>query len=309
MSLLEAVPCVLCGGVDVDESVESAAQLSLSDERFTFVRCDRCELVRLSPRPRLSELKRWYDDYLLHGDAAAWGRYAPFVERSFAAQDRARVRVALRKRPIDKAARVLDVGCGKPSFLAELRRRTGAHATGIDFSDAGWRTEPERFSGLELHASTLADAPVDGSFDLITAWHALEHEPSPIEALRQMRALARPGARLVVEVPDAGGLTRRVQGAKWAGYHTPRHMYAFTPSTLRAVVEAGGWEVESQRRSGTLDPWVLFWLGHIGNDRRLETNLESRFVPFVLGKMATLPLVLLQRLIPLGVQTLVARAN
>ena len=53
---------------------------------------------------------------------------------------------------------------------------------------------------------------------------------------------------------------------------------------------------------------MLYWLGQIGSERTKETSLESRFVPFVLGKMLTLPLVALQRLIPLGVQTAIARA-
>ena len=208
---------LLCGHVDIDETVESAAQLSVSDETFTFVRCANCQLVRLSPRPLISNLKDWYEDYLLHGDAEAWGRYAPFVERLFASQDRARVRVSLKTRPLDAKARVLDVGCGRPTFLAELARKTGARATGVDMSDAGWRTEAQRFAGIELHASTLAEAHFSGSFDLITAWHALEHDPSPIEALRRLRDVARPGARLVVEVPDAG-LTRRLQGSRGRGF-------------------------------------------------------------------------------------------
>lgn len=306
MSLQEAVPCGLCGGLEVDETIESAAQLSRSDERFTFVRCASCQLVRLSPRPALADLARWYDDYLLHGDARAWGRYAPLVERSFEAQDRARVRVALRARPLSPEMKALDVGCGRPTYLSRLARLTGASATGVDLSDAGWRSETARFEGLELHATPVADAPLTGPFDLITAWHALEHDPAPIEALRRLRSVARADARLIVEVPDAGGLTRRLQGSRWAGFHTPRHLHVFDPSTLRAVLEAAGWKVETQYRRGTLDPWVLYWLGRVGSERT-AINLEARFLPFVLGKVATLPLVALQRLIPLGVQTAIAR--
>lgn len=307
MSRGEGSVCVLCGCADTDESIVSEAQLSRSREAFTFVRCAECKLVRLSPRPSDTELARWYDDYMLHEGAAAWGRHARTVERAFRVQDKARVRVALKGRPLGGQARVLDVGCGAPTFLDELQRRTGAEAVGLDFSDAGWRETPERYAHLKLHGTTLAKAPLEGPFDLITAWHSLEHDPSPIESLKRLRALARPGARLVVEVPDVEGWSRRIQGARWAGYHTPRHMHAFSTRTLGQMLAMAGWRIETQRRYGTLDPWVLFWLGRLPTGA--SVNFESRFTTFVLGKVLTYPIAWLQGFIPLGIQTAIARAD
>jgi hypothetical protein len=113
----------------------------------------------------------------------------------------------------------------------------------------------------------------------------------------------------VVEVPDHDGLTRRWQGGCWAGYHTPRHTAAYTPATLGAVLERAGWRVTRQHQWGTMDPYILWWLGEQERrGRSLTGSLEGRFVPFVLGMLAATPLTLLQGWVPLGLQTAVAVA-
>ena len=119
MSAREVVACLSCGSEAVDERVETPAQLSRSDESFTFVRCAACGLLRLSPRPAAAELARWYDDYVLHADPKAWGRYAKFVARAFRAQDRARVRTVTRARPpVPESAR----RCGPASMASSSTR-------------------------------------------------------------------------------------------------------------------------------------------------------------------------------------------
>jgi hypothetical protein len=133
----------------------------------------------------------------------------------------------------------------------------------VDFSDAGWRAEPARWAavGPVLHQGRLDQLALAGDFHLITLWHALEHEYRPLELLGRLRRLAAPGATLLVEVPDLDGVTRRLQGSAWAGYHTPRHTAIYTTATLRAMLERAGWQVVRQRRHGTMDPYVLWWLG------------------------------------------------
>lgn len=288
------------------------AQMYRDREEFTFRRCRRCGLIYLSPRVAPAALARYYDaSYLPHRGPAAWGRFAPLAEEGQRRTDAARVRRARRVARLGPGSRVLDVGCGQPTFLEALVRATGTQATGIDPSDAGWSREPDRWraAGLELRAGTAPDVVPDGPFDLITLWHALEHDYSPLETLRCLRAAAGAGGAIVVEVPDYDSLTRRLHGSRWAGLHTPRHTAVYTPATLRAMLERSGWIVERQETGGTLDPYVLYWLGRQERaGRRLDGSLERAFPGFMLGKLLTLPLALLQRRLRLGVQTAVGRA-
>jgi ubiquinone/menaquinone biosynthesis C-methylase UbiE len=307
---VEPTRCLLCDAADGMPLVESAAQMSARRDRFTFVRCRACGLIYLNPRIPEADIGAWYAaDYLPHRGDAAWGRYAPLAARGQRGTDRARVRAVLHAARLGPATRALDVGCGRPTFLEALHRRTGARGTGIDFSDAGWRAEPERWraAGLDLRHGRLEAITLGGGFDLITLWHALEHDYRPRATLERLRALARDGATLVVEVPDHDGLTRRLQGSAWAGYHTPRHTACYTAATVRAMLERAGWRVVRQACSGTLDPYVLWWLGQqerAGNG--FTGSLESRFPGFIAGKVATLPLALVGRWVRLGIQLAVA---
>ena len=280
-------------------------------DRFAFVRCARCGLLYLRPRVIAAELSRYYDpSYLPHRGSAAWGRFAPLAEEGQRRTDAARVRRARQAVRLAPGSAVLDVGCGRPTFLEALARATGARGTGIDPSDGGWTGEPARWAaaGLALGVATAANGLPPGPFDLITMWHALEHDYAPLDTLRRLRAVVRPGGALLVEVPNYDSLTRRLHAERWAGLHTPRHTALYTPATLRAMLERAGWRVERQDRWGTLDPYVLWWLGRQERaGRPLDGNLQDAFPGFMLGKLLTLPLVLLQRWISLGVQVATAR--
>ncbi len=291
--------------------------MSPSTQVFTFVRCRHCELVYLNPRVREDEVGTWYGpDYLPHRGDAAWGRYARFAAEGQRHTDRARVhatlRATLRSAALGASSRVLDVGCGRPTFLEALHRRTGSAGVGLDFSDAGWRADPARWqaAGLELHHGRLEEVELGGGFDAITLWHALEHEYRPLETLRLLRTLANDGAALIVEVPNHDALTRRMHGPAWAGYHTPRHTAVYTPRTLAAMLERAGWRVGRQQSYGTMDPYVIWWLGRQERSSRpLDGSLEGRFPAFMAGKALSLPLAAAERWVSLGVQLTVARAE
>jgi 2-polyprenyl-3-methyl-5-hydroxy-6-metoxy-1,4-benzoquinol methylase len=309
---LEPTACLLCGADDPAPAATSAAQMSSRAEVFTFVRCRRCGLIYLSPRVSEASIGEWYGaDYLPHRGDAAWGRYARFAAEGQRRTDRARVRWTVRSAPLGPSSRVLDVGCGRPTFLEALHRRTGAAGVGVDSSDAGWRHDPARWraAGLELQRGRLEDVGPEGRFDAITMWHALEHDYRPLETLRRLRAVAAHAAALIVEVPNYAALTRRLHGPAWAGFHTPRHTTVYTPRTLAAILERAGWRVVRQRVHGTMDPYVLWWLGRQERaGRPLDGDLERRFPAFIAGKVLTLPVALVQRWISLGVQLAVARA-
>lgn len=309
----EATPCLLCGADDSIPVVRSRAQLSLRRDVFTFVRCRRCALIYLSPRVPEAAIGEWYGpDYLPHRGDAAWGRWSAFAAEGQRRTDRARVRRALGVATLSPSARVLDVGCGRPTFLEALHRRSRTRGVGLDVSDAGWRDDRPRWQAaeLELHQGRLEDVRLAAPFDMVTMWHALEHDYRPLETLRRLQALARQGATLLVEVPDHDGLTRRLHGPAWAGYHTPRHTAIYTQDTLRALLERAGWRLVRQYAHGTLDPYVLWWLGRQEQaGRPLDGSLERRFLPFLTGKILTLPVAALGRWIGLGVQLAVARRD
>jgi SAM-dependent methyltransferase len=282
-----------------------------SAERFSFVRCRGCELVYLNPRVTLDRLDGYYDaSYLPHRGAEAWGRWARYAREGERRTDRTRVRWARKAVRLGMSTAVLDVGCGRPTFLEALVDRTGTRGVGVDAHDGGWSRESERWrmAGLDLRLGTIQTADLEGPFDLVCMWHTLEHDYQPMDTLRRLHDLTRPGGALLVEVPNYESWTRRLHGSSWAGFHTPRHTMVFTPPTLRSLLERADWKVERQVSYGTMDPYVLWWLGRQEiKGRFLDGNLEGAFLRFMAGKGLTLPITALQRWLSLGVQIAVAR--
>ncbi|MEM9781611.1 MAG: methyltransferase domain-containing protein [Pseudomonadota bacterium] len=103
-----------------------------------------------------------------------------------------------------RGERVIEIGCGAGLLLREIALATGPHglAVGIDVSPdqvAAAEAETEGVPGVKVMAGDAADPPFpDGVFDAAVAAHVLEYLYDPARALRAVRRVLKPGARLVV---------------------------------------------------------------------------------------------------------------
>jgi ubiquinone/menaquinone biosynthesis C-methylase UbiE len=104
--------------------------------------------------------------------------------------------------------RVLDIGCGRGELVCEAARR-GAHAVGIDYSQAAIELSRERLDALDETVRARAEfvlanakglAFEDGSFDVVFLVDVYEHlHPYEIEStLAEVGRVLRPGGLLVV---------------------------------------------------------------------------------------------------------------
>jgi SAM-dependent methyltransferase len=306
-------PCFLCGAAD-------AAPLWATPDRafsvpgiYAVARCLRCGFLYQRPRVRDDRLADCYPDhYPRHQEpspripfkggsarvravrwALAWGLgYTVWRAGGAGLLTRLRGRLMLRRLrwdcpPWRGRGRYLDVGCGSGGALG-VARALGWQVAGVEV-DAAAAAKARRFSA-RVHAGDLQTAP----FDLITAFHVLEHVPDPVGAVRRMLGWLAPEGLLVIEVPNAGGLGARLFGRAWSGLELPRHLSHFTPATLeRAVEQAGGrvvWCWHQAKPRYYL--WSLgFWLRDRGVPR-LARVAEWRPVygALKLGLELTLPL-------------------
>lgn len=105
---------------------------------------------------------------------------------------------------------VLDVACGLGGWLGYFRKR-GASVAGIDLSQKAIEVCRRRFPEGDFRIGPAETLPFpNNSFDIITCMGSLEHFVDKPRALREMLRVARPGARFVLLVPNAGFLTRRL---------------------------------------------------------------------------------------------------
>lgn len=299
--------CPVCNSEKISETIHLATQMHITKDLFTFHQCGKCESIYLSSRVVSEELHKFYPDYYLpYRGADAWGKFGSFVERDQRKIDKKRKKVCLSFHNSLSATSLLDVGCGKPSFLKQLAEHTSWNLTGIDFSDFGWQEDKDQYRKMTLVKGDVQEMHWKESFDIVTMWHYLEHDYWPQKTIKKLSQYLKPKGKIIIEVPDPYSITAKHQQQFWEGWHVPRHAVLYSEEGLRQLLEDQGFRVISYKRHGTLDPFILWWMGTM-EKRELDWSgtMEQEFVPLVWKKMYTFPLFLWEKQLPLGIQTII----
>ena len=302
--------CLACNSTNQEPFVQTSAMMyQHSQERFNFDQCHDCELVFLNPRIPESALGQFYTSaYLPYRIEEAWGKYAFLVKYDQQNIDNARVSRLKKHHTLTAHSRILDIGCGKPTFLACLRKQTSAELIGLDFSDEGWKKEQENYHGIELRVGEVADLQNEKPVDVITMWHYLEHDYQPQQHLQELLQIAHPKTQLIIEVPNFDSYTQRKFGEFWSAYHTPRHTALYSPNNITLLMKNSGWQVEQVLTYGTLDPYTLHWMSQMGKKGiDWEASMEKRFIGYVAGKVLNTPIFMLQKWFSMGFMTVIAK--
>jgi len=277
--------CPTCNATTIGTFIKVSAQMHSSKELFNFDQCDECKLVFLNPRVPLDQLKNYYSSYYLpYRGAKAWGKYEKLVENSQQKLDIRRVKRTKDAHNLSPDSLILDIGCGRPTFLKACQQILNCRTIGIDFSDEGWKDESAHFKGLDLQVAEIQDLPSSLQPDVITMWHYLEHDYSPFENLRYLKSISKPSTTLIIEIPNFDSTSRKKYGEKWAGWHTPRHISLFSPDNISLLLQKSGWKVSELLTYGTMDPYFLYWMSDMEKKEiKWDKNMEDEFLRFLLG--------------------------
>jgi SAM-dependent methyltransferase len=108
---------------------------------------------------------------------------------------------------LDRAARVLDVGCGTGALQAELSEESRSQIHGVDLNlsflaQAAQNNPASQYVAGDAHKLPYASA----SFDICLCHFLLLWVENPEEVLSEMRRVTRPGGALMaLAEPDYGG--------------------------------------------------------------------------------------------------------
>ena len=95
---------------------------------------------------------------------------------------------------------LLDVGCGSGSVLSTAARH-GAHVSGLDAATAMIAVARDRMPDADLHVGDMEEMPfADATFDVVTAFNAVQFADAPPVALDEMVRVTRPGGRVAIGV-------------------------------------------------------------------------------------------------------------
>ena len=139
---------------------------------------------------------------------------------------------------------ILDVGCGTAAFLHTMKE-AGWNATGLE-PDPNARAKAKELYGIDPLPSNELFSLAAGKYDAITMWHVLEHVHQLQEYVAQLRKLLAPGGRLFIAVPNYTSTDAKAYGSSWAAYDVPRHLYHFSPKSMKLLLGKHGMELNKE---------------------------------------------------------------
>jgi len=219
--------CIACGDSASLPYLEAPDRFHGRSEVYRLLRCPSCSLVWLDRPPLPSEMGQ---------------HYGPDYDRSVAAAGEEPERWAGRYKVLAKhrsSGAILDLGCSAGGFLGGLRRPDWK-LYGVEMSDSVARKARAR-CGAQVFVGDILDAPfAPESFDVITCFHVFEHLYQPREVLARVADWLKPGGIFYAMMPNIDSAGCRIFGSHWYALELPRHLFHFSPNSLRILAESVG---------------------------------------------------------------------
>jgi len=226
--------CALCGAVE--------RSTRFREGRFEIVRCATCGLVYVTPRLNAESLPAVYDEDYWRSPSPKDRGYADYIgdESLYLRTYQKRYRLIRRFAP--RPGRALDVGCAAGYFLKVLSDN-GWQVAGVELSPEIAARARDACGSDAIHVGELQTGQfVQRSFDLITCWDVVEHVRDPVALLRTAHSLLKPDGCLIIETQNVESRFARLLGPSWQHYKHLEHLFHFSPSTLRLLLQKSGFE-------------------------------------------------------------------
>ena len=235
---MEYVCCKLCGADNTKLLFIAKERDWGTEEFFNIVRCNKCNLVYINPRPSKEELSKYYPEQYYAFEDEDPGAY---VRRKKAGEDILRF-VGYPTQTKTGGVRILDVGSGKGLFLSVMKE-LGFENFGVELSPIAVDFASKNY-GVNVFNGELEQANFsDEYFDLVTMWQVLEHLLNPFESLQEIFRILKKNGLLIIAVPNFSSFQAQIFRDKWYPLDVPRHLYQFEPGTLKKMLSIAGFKI------------------------------------------------------------------
>ncbi len=226
--------CPLCGSENFSQETK-VQDYSTSKEVFTICVCNSCKLLFTNPRPNQENIGRYYDnpEYISHTNKSS--DFFSWVYQRI--RDHA---LSLKLKWIkghlqEPIKNLLDYGSGTGEFM-QFAKADGCNVVGIEIAEKPRLNAVEKY-GLDVYAPSDISKIKDGTQDVITMWHVLEHLPDLNNTVDTLFAKLRKGGVLVIAVPNHESWDANIYQSFWAAWDVPIHFYHFSKSSMEAFAE------------------------------------------------------------------------
>ncbi len=215
---------------------------------FQCKKCTFCGLVFLDPQPGSDTLRKHYPSrrYFAHtqeGKTGFFGKIREYViSHIYQPTLLSKFLMALTNTSFaipqyQKNGKVLDLGCGTGDILV-LLKNLGWDVYGIDIDKNATQIAKERgLKNVQVGTYKAVESYPDNYFDAIRLYHVIEHVDDPLVCLQLLSKKLKPGGELLLATPNFNSPVRSIFGVYWGSFDSPRHLFLFTPLTLRRAIE------------------------------------------------------------------------
>jgi 2-polyprenyl-3-methyl-5-hydroxy-6-metoxy-1,4-benzoquinol methylase len=237
--------CRLCGQNASPQFSTTDLNRHITEEVFRYHRCGSCATVFLAPIP--CDLSRYYPP-----EYYAFPRSRTELVAGAEAE---RYKIDL-VRQFVPAGRLLEIGPGTGGF-AHLAKEAGFEVEAVEMDAAACRylSEVVGIRAVHADATSCAFSALD-PFDVITAWHVIEHVPEPWAMLASAADRLANGGVLIVAAPNPDALQFSVFGRYWTHVDAPRHLCLLPAATLERRATSLGLSTVLKTTS---DPGGIGW--------------------------------------------------
>jgi len=292
--------CNLCGQNQFKLLLKGKDKLYGTPGEFNIVKCLNCSLAFINPQPSSPELAKHYPEdsyYSFKLEKEQQGWFFKILNAPFFAIYWILAKPLGRYRKFKRGAKILDVGCGAGEFLLKLKKK-GLLPYGVELNKQAATKGQQR--GLNIHAGILREARFpDKFFDIITLNHVLEHVPSPAKTLEELKRILKDDGLLVIAVPNINSLAYKIFKSNWIQLDVPRHLYDFSPKTLKKYASELDWRIKKTRYNSTD---FQFWgslLYLISNKKKKASTIRS-LENFYLLRILLLPFAYILNWLKIG---------
>ncbi len=269
-------PCRICGNREENEQVIAREMVFGSREEFPYILCPSCGSLSIEQIPSQEKLNSLYSRYpnLAKSQFAQslfrkWVKSYVLSHNNFLAKsllkvlntyDDLRIK-ALFPYQIPKTAKILDVGSGSGSLIAELRDLGYNNCLGIDpflDKDLSLGCGGKILKRDILEIDSINDA---SSYDWIFFHHSFEHVPNPAEVLNRIENLLKPGGICLLRFPRIESYSFCKFKKDWEGIHPPFHFFLPSYQGMQHLLQNTALQI-TEIRSEQLYYLFLFTVSH-----------------------------------------------
>ena len=295
--MIHYTACPFCKSSQIEKKF-SVKDYTVTGEIFDLYACLACTGVFTQDIPVQEVIGKYYaaNSYVSHTETKE-GLINKLYHavRSYTLQKKRKMIQQLTGR---SKGSLLDVGCGTGAFL-DTMLQAGWDATGLEPDETARKNAQELYQVQPLPSPEIFNLPAH-QFDAITMWHVLEHVHQLHEYVGQLKKLLKPSGKIIIAVPNFTSADAQYYKSHWAAYDVPRHLYHFSPDSMKKLMELHGMQVLEHKpmwfdsfyvrmlsekyKNGKGNLMAAFFRGLLSNISAMGNHKKCSSVIYVIGK-------------------------